>query len=60
MSTAYCVTTNAAPMAGKAPIQPLSVAHVWRGQFWPMLGVALLCGSVMAGVVLGCVAMGVG
>lgn len=33
---------------------------VWRGQFWPMLGVALLCGSAMAGVVLGFVAMGVG
>ena len=32
----------------------------WRGQVLPMLGVALLMSAVMAGVVLGFVAMGGG
>ena len=54
MSTAYRVTTNGAPMAGKAPIQPLTPAEAKRGT----LRLVVVSAGLAVGVVLVFVAMG--
>ncbi len=47
-----------APVRKLAPLMPLAEGHVWRGQFWPSLGVAVLCLAGFALAILAAVAMG--
>ena len=50
--TAPRFTTNARPMDYRSGIRPMERPSVWRGQFRPMLGLALLCAATLAAAAL--------
>lgn len=58
-TTAYRVTTCSAPMAGKAPIEPLATRPLWRTHWRQIVTVAALTSILFAAVVLASVAGGI-